>query len=186
MIKNTKGSITLETSIILPIFILLFLAVYGLFSVVSAQSKISHAFVQATKSLSMDSYLNESVESAAEAKTKFWGGLDDMVLDLVRVDNNSYFSSQTDWYQNANGNPDIAKKRFIGYLSGGDEDAAREMCESLNIVNGLDGIKFEMSIAEEKLTLTIKYEIQYWFDFWDMGKIPMEQTITSRMWMAGD
>ncbi len=181
--ENQRGSVTLETSIVLPIFIFLFLFIYGLFSVIAAQNQMTHALVQSTKSLSLDSYLTENVESAGEAGTKFWGGLSDMVLDIVRLNNNEYFSSQTDWYKSEDGNPDIAEKRFVGYLTGGDESAADEKLKDMGIVNGLDGVTFTTKVEGELLTVTIKYEIQYWFDFFGMGKIPMEQTIKSRLWM---
>lgn len=181
--EKQRGSVTLETSIVLPIFILIFLFVYGLFSVIAAQNQMTHALVQSTKSLSLDSYLTENVESAAEAGTKFWGGLSDMVLDIVRLNNNDYFSSQTDWYKSKKGNPDIAKKRFVGYLTGGDEGAADEKLKNLGIVDGLDGVTFTTKVDGESLTVTINYEIQYLFDFCGMGKIPMEQTIKSHLWM---
>ena len=182
-IEKQRGSVTLETSIVLPIFIFLFLFIYGLFSVIAAQNQMTHALVQSTKSMSLDSYLTENVESAGEAGTKFWGGLSDMVLDIVRLNNNEYFSSQTDWYKSEDGNPDIAKQRFIGYLTGGDEDEAEEKLKDMGIVDGLNGVTFTTKVEGEILTVTIKYEIQYWFDFFGMGKIPMEQTIKSRLWM---
>ena len=181
--KKERGSVTLETSIVLPIFIFLFMFIYGLFSVVSAQNQMTHTLIQATKSLSLDSYLTENVDSAAEAGTKFWGGLSDMVLDIVRIDNDPNFTSQTDWYKTPESSGDIVKDRFVGYLAGGDESAAREKLDNLGIVGGLDGITFETEVNGESLTVTIKYEIQYWFDFLDMGKIPMAQTVTSRLWM---
>jgi len=181
--EKQRGSVTLETSIVLPIFIFLFLFIYGLFSVIAAQNQMTHALVQSTKSLSLDSYLTENVESAGEAGTKFWGGLSDMVLDIVRLNNNEYFSSQTDWYKSEDGNPDIAEKRFVGYLTGGDESAADKKLKDMGIVNGLDGVTFTTKVEGEFLTVTIKYEIQYWFDFFGMGKIPMEQTIKSHLWM---
>lgn len=181
--ESQKGSVTLEMSIVLPIFIFIFLFIYGLFSVVSAQNQISHVLIQSSKSLSLDSYLTENVESAAEDATKFWGGLSDMVLDIVRLDNDKYFSSRTDWYKSESGNIEIAKDRFVGYLTGGDVEAANEKLKNLGIIDGLNGIKFEMKIEGKDLTIKIKYEIQYWFDFFGMGKIPMEQSITTRLWM---
>ncbi len=181
--ERQRGSVTLETSIVLPIFLFLFLSIYGLFIVIEAQNQMTHVLVQSTKSLSLDAYLTDNVESAAKAKTEFWGGLSDMVLDIVRLDNNEYFSSQTDWYGFEDGNPSIAKKRFIGYLAGGDEEAAEEKLKAMGIVGGLDGVTFKTKADGEILEVTIKYEIQYWFDFFGMGKIPMEQTIKSRLWM---
>lgn len=183
MKHKQRGSITLETSIVLPLFMFLFLFIYGLFFVVSAHNQITHALIQSTKSLSLDSYLNEKVESAAEESTKFWGGISDAVIDIIRLDNNEYFSSQTDWYISDTGNPFIAKQRFIGYFAGGDPAAADEKLKALGIKNGLNGLTFKTKVENEFVSVSVEYEIQYWFDFMNMGKIPMNQTVKSRLWM---
>ena len=80
------------------------------------------------------------------------------------------------------GGNQIAKERFVGYLAGGDENKAEEKLKGMGIVDGLEGIAFETKVEGEVLTVTIKYKIQYWFDFLGMGEIPMEQTIKSRLW----
>ena len=67
-------------------------------------------------------------------------------------------------------------------MSGGDEVAADEKLEDLGIVDGIDGVDFKMRVEDEIVTITIKFEIQYWFDFFDMGKIPMEQSVKVRLW----
>lgn len=180
--KRQQGSITVETSIVLPIFILLFLFIFGLFSIVGAQNQMTHALIQSTRSLSLDSYLTEHVDSVAEGGTIIWGDTSDMVLDIIRLDNDENFSSRTDWYSASDENSEVVKRRFVGYLSGGDEGAAREKLEDMKIVGGLDGITFKTEIDDETITVTMKYEMQYWFDFWGTGKIPMEQSIKSRLW----
>ena len=116
-IQIENGSITLETSIILPLFIIVFLFVNGLFAIVSVQNQMTHVLVQSAKSLSLDSYLLENIESAGEEKTKFWGSFTDMVLDFVRLDTDLYFSSILDWYNSPDGNPEVARKRFVGSKS---------------------------------------------------------------------
>ena len=177
----TRGAIILETSIVVPLFMLVILFIYGLFAVVSAQNQMTHALIQSSKSLSLDPYLTEHVDSASEADT-FWSSLGSMVLDFARLSNDSHFSSSDDWYKK-DGDDSLAKNRFVGYLTGGDEAAADKKLEDLGIVNGLDGVTFDMEISGEDMTITMKYEIQFWFDAFGMGKIPMEQTITSRLWM---
>lgn len=184
--KNIKeeGSITLETALVLPIFFFMFLFIYGLFSVYSSQNRMTHALIQSAKSLSLDSYMAENVESAAERGTAFWGGFGDMVIDFVRLDNDPYFASSSDWYEASEmGGADssVIKKRFMGFL-GGNEEHAKELLDDMKIVGGMDGIQFETSMDGENLTIKIKYKMQYWFDFFDMGKIPIEQKITTRMW----
>ena len=70
---------------------------------------------------------------------------------------------------------------FRSFL-GGNEEHAKELLDDMKIVGGMDGIQFETSMDGENLTIKIKYKMQYWFDFFDMGKIPIEQKITTRMW----
>lgn len=179
--KNTEGTVIIETSIVLPLFILMTLFLYGLFSITSAQNQITHALIQSSKSISLDPYLMEHVNSLSEADT-FWGSLGDIILDFARLSNDQHFSSNGSWYTGT-GDATIAKDRFVGYFTGGDEVLADQKLEELGVVNGLDGMNFQMTINGEDITVTIKYELQFIFDAFDMGKIPMEQTITTRMWM---
>lgn len=180
--NSRKGSITLETVLVLPIFFFFFLFLDGLFVVVSAQNVVTHALIQSGKSLSLDSYITENSGTAFKEDTITWSGVSDMIIDLMRINNNSHYSSHTDWYSKDSVAPSIVKARFVGYLSGGDEDAAQEKLKSLGIVNGLKGVKFKASVAGEELTVTADYTIQFWFDFMDMGKIPLSQQITCRLW----
>lgn len=183
MQRKQKGSITLETSIIVPIFILIFLLIDGLFVIVSARNEITHALIQSANSLALDSYLTENVESAGETGTKFWADLSDMVIDINRIKNDTHFTSQTDWYKSPDGKPQIVKSRFVGYLAGGDEAVAEETLKSLGVINGLSGVSFKTSIDDEDVEITIQYQLQFWFDFFGLGKIPVKQSITTRMWM---
>lgn len=177
--KSQKGSITLETAIILPIFFFMFMAVIGIFRVVVAQNQMTHVLVQTTKSMALDAYLADSVGTGDNEIYK------DLVSLVLKVESNigadEYFVSSDKWYDGGNADS-VAKKRFIGYLSGGDTEAAQEKLEGIGIVDGLDGVKFQTAVNGEEFSVTISYEIQYWFDMFGMGKIPMNQTLTSRLW----
>ena len=177
---STKGSVVLETSLVLPIFMLVMFFIFGLFSVTAAQNQMTHALIQSSKSLSLDPYLTEHVDSVTEAET-FWTSFGGMILDFVRLANDDHFSSQSDWYE-TEGSEQLMKNRFVGFLAGGDEEAAKKKLDSLNIVDGLDGVDFDMEISGEDMKITMKYEIQFWFDAFDLGKIPMEQSVTTRLW----
>lgn len=185
MKRNMRGSITLETSLVLPIFIFLFLAINGLFIIVTAQNQISHAFIQAGKSLSLDAYHTEKSGSVARSDTTRWEGAGDLLSDIIRVGNNQYLASSSDWYNAESTAKKAIKKRFIGYLTGGQGDAkaqADTMLEAYSVIDGLDGIKFDCKIDGNIITMTIKYKLQFWFDFLDAGKIPVEQSLKIRMW----
>ena len=187
--KHNDGSIIIETSIVLPLFMFMFLFIYGLFGVVRTQNIVTHSLFQSSKSLSLDPYLTEHVTSMSEADT-FWSSCGDIILDeFVRLNNSKYFSSKTNWYDssatayyNNSSSNELAKNRFIGYFSGGDEKVADEKLKALGVVNGLDGIKVEMKVSGDDMTIKLNYEIQIWFDMFDLGKIPIEQEVTARLW----
>lgn len=100
--NREKGSLTLETALVLPFFFFLFMFVIGYFGVLSARNSISHALIQATKSLSFDSYANESFETLGikeEGGLSFWNSISDMVASLIRVNADPKFADMTKWYK---------------------------------------------------------------------------------------
>lgn len=192
-IRNERGSLILETSIVLPIFILVIVFVLGVFNIVQAQNQMTHALVQSVNSLSLDSYLIDHIDSLQEQDHAL-DGLDDIFIELKRsiVADDPHFTTKTDWFNTEDAdleggktmtvNSEIAKLRFLGYLSGGDEEVAEQRLDALGVVDGLDGIDFSIEADKTNVTVTIKYTLQIWADFWGIGQVPMEQTITARMW----
>lgn len=185
MKKYERGSLTLEMSIVLPIFIFMFLFIFGTINIIHAQNKISHAMIQAIKSASLDPYLNERDESYAKKSSHMWADFKDFVNDLIvrsGVDN-SFFASKSDWYKINSFDPTVISERFVGYFSGGDLEKADGTLRNLGIKNGLEGMHFSVVVYDNVMTVTIKWDINYWFDFWGIGKIPMEQTYKQRLWL---
>lgn len=182
--QSEQGSVILETGIVLPIFILVILFLYGLFIVFSVRNQITAAMFQSAKSLSMDPYLTEHVDSIRESKEYFWSSLGGLILDVARgVGNDKHYSNMTDWYSASGANVSkIAKDRFIGFFAGGDENEAKEKAKDLGIVNGLNGINISASISGKQLTIKVEYKIQTWFDAFDLGKIPVKQSYTVALW----
>ena len=99
--NKERGSVTLEASIVLPIFIFVFLFIYGLFSVIGAQNQITHATVQAAKSLSMDSYLLSKVDLASASKLTTWGGISDAVIQMKRSGYDDHYVAHEKWFEDS-------------------------------------------------------------------------------------
>ena len=192
-LKKESGSLILETSIVLPIFILVMVFVLGLFNVVYAQNQITHTLIQTTTSLSLDSYLNDKVNSWFKQEASL-EELDDVFIELKRsvIAKDPHFTSKTDWYstkdadleegETLSGDESIARLRFIGYLTGGDEDAAQDRLEALGVINGLSGMQFTVNFDDKNVVVTSEYTLQFWADYFGIGKIPMKQSITSKLW----
>lgn len=181
-IYEEKGDLILELSLTLPIFLLVIMFVYGFFVVYTAENQITHALMQASKSLSLDSYLGEKVVSATDLGTadqgrEFWRDLSDATIDMVRGARNDYFLETSDWYLRSDNR--TVEKRFIGFFAGGDETAAAEKLEALGIE---DGLKFTVTSSAEELNIKVDYTIQIWFDFFEMGKIKRQHEISAKMW----
>lgn len=181
-----RGSLTLESAIVIPAFIMMFLFVYGIFGIVSAQNQITHSLIQASKSLSLDPYVLESTELAGETETKFWSNFGDMIFDIGRLNNDVHFTAQTDWYKEVNNKGEVdlqlVRDRFVGYLAGGDEELADTILTELGVVDGLDGIDLRVSVSGKVMTLNLKYSLKYVFDFYNSGEIPIEQKIQTNLW----
>lgn len=180
-IRKEDGAMILELAIVLPMFIILIMFVYGLFIIQGADNQITHALIQASKSLSMDPYSNEKLEHASLQKDaqSFYTSFGNMFLDLSRNSNDEYFSSPEKWYTTKNEN--VVKKRFYGFLAG-TEDAAAEKLEHLNIIDGLNGLKWNISFTDDNLEIELDYTIQFWFDALNLGKIPIKHKVVTKLW----
>lgn len=187
--KNREtGSLTLETALILPLFFFMFMFIIGYFGVISARNTISHALIQATKSLSLDSYASESFVSlgySEEDGITFWNSLSDLVADIIRANPDPYFANKDKWYT-SNSNTEVIKKRFIGYLVGSEgnpTDNANKKLKSLGVENGLDGMTFEYAVVDGDLKVTVNYKINSYFNFFGLGSTSVKQTTMAKMWL---
>lgn len=208
-ITNIKGSVSLEACIVVPIFMILMLFIYSFFIVFSAQNSISHALLQCSQSVSLDPYKTDKVGAAPG---EIPDGLYNAIIEGMESDDtyfksdSKWYTTTTDLsLADATMNivtggfleaeeevaitglssselDEIVKKRFIAYLSGGDESKAKKELEALNIVNGLDGIVFTALVSGDDVYITATYEIEYVFSFQGAAKIPMTQTVCSRLW----
>lgn len=175
--KCQRGSIILETSIVLPLFILAIVFIYCIFMIVYAQNAITHALIQSVDSFALDAYLNNHVESVSDADTVY-NNLGDLLADTYRLGQDEHFCYTAEIVTGP-----AAKKRFIGYLTGGDDETAKNKLNALGVVNGISGIAFNVVQTDEDITITIDYQLQFLVDFFDMGKIPVTQSVTAKLWL---
>ncbi len=178
--KSDSGAIIIETSIALPIFILVIVFMYSILIVVLTQNTMTHTLIQTTDSLALDEYIADSY------KDNWWKSVSSIVISIARLGNSEYFSIEEKIADLVDDDPnqanEIAKKRFVGYLTGGDENAAESKLDALSVVDGLDGITFTAEVDGEDLTITIEYYIQFPIDAFGAGEIHMKQSFTSKLW----
>lgn len=185
--EEERGSITLETALVVPIFCALFMMLNSLFFVVSTQQQVTHALIQTGNSMAMDSYLTENVESAAENGTAFWKELSDMVIDIRRIFNpaTGYFADPSDWYSAGNGAA-VAKRRFQAYMTAahgpGSQTEANSILKGLGLLNGMSDMHLSTNISGGEMTLTAEYKLHYRLNPLFKNTLPMKQELKVKLW----
>ena len=180
-----RGAITLEACVSVLSFLILMLFLSSFFVMFMAQNVTGHAMLQTAQSLSFEAY--------SEKLTKKDDGSASTVTDNVQLlvkkmfgsaKDNPSFVNDTYWTNDKETEiAQIVKKRFIGYVQGGEYTKADDFLKMLNISKGMDGLDFSGSkIQDGILYITIKYELEYDFNLWGIKPVPVEQTACAKLW----
>lgn len=188
---SDQGVITLEACVSVLSFLILMLFLSSLFVMFMAQNLTGHVVLQTSQSMAMDVYRTDSLIREEGKVVSIGAAMTEFITKMVgSSDEDPYFITDERWYQTKDGeDPDSAvvaeavKKRFLGYISGGDETKADELLKSMNVVNGLDGLDFSGCKVESKnLYVVVKYELEYDFNLWNAKPLQVEQTSCSKLW----
>jgi hypothetical protein len=178
---NERGVISLEACVLVPFFIFLMLFFYGIIIMFMGQHMVSHSLIQSAESLSLDSYAAErlslnDIQDGGDLLTALYAGL--------FTSGDEYFSSNDKWYSSGSASTEeTIKKRFIGYLSGGDVGKANDILDNIGIKGGVDSIDFSgCSVVDGVLTITITYKQEFLFNFQGLASFDRTMTVTSNMW----
>ena len=188
-IKNEKGLLSLEACIAVTIFIFLMLFLYSFFVVFEVRNEMGHATLATANSMSLDAYENDTLGESDTIGQIFYN-----VYGQATNSQND-FTDFRKWYDDStvtdeNGNvtlsaefAGVVKARFIAYLTSGDADKAEEILKRYHVVNGVDGLDFSGShISDGKLYLSVKYEIEYEFNVFNLGSNKFEHKACSKLW----
>lgn len=201
--KKESGSVTVEATLCVTLFVLLMLFLVTLFFVVAVQNNIAHAIIQTADSLSMEAYSINKLQSNINSGVK--SAITDLSVKLLySADENQYFATDQRWFDNnqlldqyvedpssSTYDPSIRtidlssviKNRFIGYFANGDKEYADTFLSKMGVVDGLSGIDFSESRVEgNKLKIIAKYEIAYLINVGGIGRVTVSQTFSSNIW----
>lgn len=185
--KSQRGSMSLEASIAVTMFIFFMLFLYSFFVVFEARNEMAHVLLATTNSMSLDPLQTEKLDGTDDLSSIIY-----KVYSYISHEDNG-FIDDTNW---ANGDvkaSDISleaiwfkhliKERFVAYLAGGDEEEANAILERYHIEGGLDGLDFSGSYIDSgNLYISVKYTIEYEFNMFNLGKLDMEQSACSKLW----
>lgn len=188
-IKNEKGLLSLEACIAVTIFIFLMLFLYSFFVVFEVRNEMGHVTLATANSMALDAYENDTLGESDTIGQIFYN-----VYGQATNSQND-FTDFRKWYDDStvtdeNGNvtlsaefAGVVKARFIAYLTSGDADKAEEILKRYHVVNGVDGLDFSGShISDGKLYLSVKYEIEYEFNVFNLGSNKFEHKACSKLW----
>ncbi len=149
---------------------------------------ISHSLIQSAESLSLDPFANERLSTELKNAKKTQDVVNALYANLF-TEQNEYFSSGDKWYQkDATVVQETVKKRFIGYLVGGDDAAnvknrAKDVFDVIGIQGGYEGLDFSGTKLEgNKLIISVKYKQEFVFNFQGLAAFDREQRIVVTMW----
>ena len=174
--RKENGSVTLEASIALTIFIFLMLFMYSFLVVFEARNHVAHTMLAASNSLGFDSFATETVKesSAQELLYKLYGKM---------ADSNGTYIDTSKWYDDEKKIQQTVKQRFLYYLSGGNEAEADRILKQLNIVGGFDGLDFSgCKVDGDDLYIEIKYTLDYEFKVFALDTMEMSHSCCSKLW----
>lgn len=175
--ESKKGSLTIEASIALTAFMFIVVTILSFATVYRAQSIVSHATLQTSQSLAVESYYRETISKADSADLaskliKFAGflgfntaGLDDGYASLG--------DEGTDFYG-------IVRETFA-YAIAGDVDTADKILEDAGIPEGLDGIDFSYSsVNGSDIIINAQYEVKLPFSFFGEQTISLSKSAKTK------
>lgn len=179
MLKKERGSMTLEASIVVPIFISVMLLVNGFFIFFMGQQMMSNALIQSAKSLSYDPYATQRTESD---DSNFIAELIPTLYDAFNAGGGDYVLSN-DWWEEAS-IEDVVKERFLLYLSPTDSN---DLLATFGIKNGIDGLDFsESEYADGVLTIKMKYTQEFVFNMLDLASFDDSMQVKVKMFEYKD
>ena len=177
----------LEACIVLPLFLLFVLTMYGLITIFLAQNVIGHALLESAQSLALDAYATDQF-TGNPSVGQWIQGVGQELFGTAADDPS--FSNQERWSDREGGATQAdwekaARARFVGYLAGGDEDKAQALLKALRVTDGLDGLDFSGStLRGSDLIIRVDYEITFFFNPFDLAKFSTGQQACARMWGA--
>lgn len=176
--NREKGSLTIEASIALTAFMFIVVTILSFSTVYKAQSIVSHATLQTSQSLAVESYYRETISKSGSADLlskliKFAGFLG---LDGGSGIDDGYASlgdEGTDFYK-------IVKETFA-YSIAEDITSADQLLKKAGIEKGLDGIDFTYSsVSGGDIIINAQYEVKLPFSFFGERTVTLSKSAKTK------
>jgi hypothetical protein len=173
--KN-KGSITIESSIALSIFICVTLSLAFFIKIVYTHEIVQHALNQTANEISQLSYLY-LVKEAIGIEEKIFENLDEEIKDIYEDDFDRLCLN-------------LAKIYMAKYFTDNEIKDSSKKLKGLNIIDGLDGLDMSMSsfLSGDKkdIDIVVMYEMDMPVPIKVLPALNFIQRATVKAWFFGD
>ena len=147
MKKNEQGVLTVEASVVLVVFILFILFLFNFAGAYRAQSIVSHAAIEATDAVALESYLREV---ACEADTQ------DVLYLASKLGGSATMSADSLESLRTADIPRLVREKFVAAIAGSEADADAKL-KALGVKDGLSGIDFSQCYADTQSDNIVAY-----------------------------
>ena len=173
MKKREQGILTVEASIVLTLCVLFMLFLFSFARVYNAQSMVSHAVLQSSDAVALESYLREETLTGSEADVT---ELANRFMGITSISADSYTSLRSADV------PKIAKEKFV-YAIGKNDAEADEKLKKLGVKDGLAGVDFSGShidLGNDDVIVYVNYTIEMQFGVFGMDEITVTKAAKSK------
>lgn len=173
MKRNEKGVLAVETSIVLTFCVMLILFLFSFARVYSAQSTVSHAVIQASDAVALESYLRETCFNASE---------EDVVKLASRITGAASISADSFISLREADVATLAKEKFTYAIAKTKEEADHKL-KQLGVKNGLAGVDLSastMELGNDDVIVYATYTIQMQFPVLGLKDITVTKAARSK------
>lgn len=183
-----RGSVSIEACILVPLFFFLIMFLYGILMAMTVRSSMTHALVEATKSLSVDAFFFNTI------KTGDWiSGVGDGVTRLYikgQATGDGDFVSYDNWMDGGGDLDEVAQRRLYAYMSGNGQspedgyssETARETVDKMLKAVGIDNLTVSAKVSDNNIIVDITYNYRFLFDGNKRFIQNIHQSAMSRLW----
>ncbi len=173
MKKREQGILSVEASIVLTLCTLFILFLFSFARLYSAQSQVSHAVLQSSDAIALESYLRENTLHGDEA---------DVVELANRLTGSTTVSADSFTSLRSADIPKVARDKFI-YAIADSEAKADAKLKSLGVKDGINGVDFsysKMDLGNDDIIVYAKYTIEMQFPVFGMKEIAVTKAAKAK------
>ncbi len=172
-----SGVISLEACILVPMFVMMLMFIYGFFVYFMGHNVMSHTLIQSAKSLSLDKY---SVDIMSQADDNSLSQVVNKIFGALSSIGSEDFTSSEAWYDDESKVDEEVEERFMAFLAG--DASATDIADYFDLI-GVSNLDFSDSKVENgDLTIVVKYEQEFIYDFGGFGVFDCELSYKVKMW----